>query len=406
MADSGSAETLPARNAGSAQEGARVHATVGRDGAGHPRGAAHVQPERAPALWCEGEERVAGGDLRVVAQEHAQLEELLAAEAVLLPAAAAGAGRPEARQARPGAIPARQLVEVGELAGVHRRDDHVETEVRIAALGQEADAVEDAVERPGPADGVVGRREGAVEAHLQVDGRRHAQELVDQVPVEHGPVGADAGRDPSPVSVVQDLEEVLAQEGLPAAEVDLEHLHARELVDDVEAALEVELAATRRAQVRRQAVAAAEVARLRDLPRDVHRRAKALVTQSRRQRPGLSRRGPAGGARAPGETPSRPLTAKPRRRPVKGGAVEAVAGAHEGQPRRPRVVEQQAEALPPHPDPLGDEILAVARGLVAAPVNRLRRCRPRPGPRLRSPRGSPARRQPAPSLLLLESVVR
>ena len=47
-----------------------------------------LQPQRPPAVGREGEERVAGEDLGVVAQEGRQLQQLLAGQPVVLPGAA------------------------------------------------------------------------------------------------------------------------------------------------------------------------------------------------------------------------------------------------------------------------------------------------------------------------------
>ena len=53
--------------------------------------------------------------------------------------------------------------------------------------------------------------------------------------VEQGAVGADARRDALVLGVGEQVEEVVPEEGLAAAEVDLEHVGGREVVDDAQA---------------------------------------------------------------------------------------------------------------------------------------------------------------------------
>ena len=128
---------------------------------------------------------------------------------------------------------------------------------------------------PWPAHRIVDLRGGAVERDLHVD------------VVTGGQPGRHLGRDAHAVGgelhpdvvgggVVDELPEVGPHSGFAAADVDVEHLHAFELVDDVLALLRGQL--TRIALARRgQAVHACQVAGVRQLPGQADRRVEPAL---------------------------------------------------------------------------------------------------------------------------------
>ena len=128
---------------------------------------------------------------------------------------------------------------------------------------------------PGAADGVVDLGGGAVQRDLHVDVVAGGQPRGHLRRDPH-PVGGELHPDVVRGGVVHQLPEVRAHSGFAAADVDVEHLHAFQLVDDVLALPGGQLPRIALAR-RRQAVHARQVAGVGQLPGQADRRVQAVL---------------------------------------------------------------------------------------------------------------------------------
>jgi hypothetical protein len=100
-------------------------------------------------------------------------------------------------------------------------------------------------------------------------GAGKAEEPADQRFVKQGAVGAHAGGYAPLVTISQEVEEVLPQEGLAAPEVHLEDLHTGKFIHQGPTGGRIQLFVTGRPQFGGKAVSTAQVADPRHLPGDV-----------------------------------------------------------------------------------------------------------------------------------------
>jgi hypothetical protein len=91
---------------------------------------------------------------------------------------------------------------------------------------------------------------------------------------EHGAIGAYASGYISCVSVVEDIKEVRAHEGLAAPKVDLKDIHAIKLIYETAALVKIQLFMTLFHEVCRKTVTAIEITLPGDLPSHIDRRCK------------------------------------------------------------------------------------------------------------------------------------
>ena len=171
---------------------------------------------------------------------------------------------PQPGDAQRGAVTACQRGEFVELVDVVPGHDHGDLGVGESGGGEVFQRTDGHREGPGTPDGVVDLGGRAVQRDLDVD------------VVAGGQPGGHLGRDPHAVGgelhahvvsggVVHQLPKVRPHSRFPAADVDVEHLHAFQLVDDVLAVLRGQLTRIAFAR-RRQAVHARQVARVGQLP--------------------------------------------------------------------------------------------------------------------------------------------
>ncbi len=257
-------------------ERAGVHVADRVDQADHPASAAQVQPGQRRAVAAQVEERVPGEHAAAVRhQPVVQLPLLARGQVQLVPHVGAAAGRAQPGEPELRAEPVGQRLQLVELADVvpgHHDGDLEAGEPRVGQLlhGPQRDRV-----RPGPAHRVVHLGGGAVQGDLHVHVVAAGQPPGD-ARSDLDAVGGELDPDVVPGGVVEQVPEVRPDGRLTAADVDVEHLHPLQLVDD--------RLAFRGAQLPRvtppragQAVHAGQVARVGQLPGQADRRGQPVA---------------------------------------------------------------------------------------------------------------------------------
>jgi hypothetical protein len=257
-------------------ERAGVDVTHRVDQADHAARAAQVQPGQGLAVGGQVEERVTGQDL-VAVRDQPVVELLLLGlgRVQLVPDVGTAAGRAQPGDAQLGAVlvgDGLELVElVDVLPGHHDRD----LGMLEPGLGEVLQRGDRGVERARATDVVVDLGRRAVHRDLDVDvvGRG---ELRGPLLVELDAVGGELDADVVGDGVVQQLPEVRAHGRLATTDVDVEDLHALQLVDDG-----LGLGGAQLARVTPpgagQAVHAREVARVGELPGQADGRVQAVL---------------------------------------------------------------------------------------------------------------------------------
>ncbi len=252
------------------RERAGIHVADRVDQAHDASGAAQVQPRQRVAVRREVEERVARQyTLAVRDQPVVQLTLLLLGGVQFVPHVGAATRRPQARDAQRRTEPVGELLELVELAHVLAGDYNGDLGILEPRLGEILQRTHGHRERTRPAHSVVHLGGRAVERDLDVDviaGRQARGDLL----VDLDAVGGELDTDLVLGRVVDQLPEVGADGGLTAADVDVEDLHALQLVDDRLALFGAELARVP-ASRGRQAVHARQVARVGEFPREADR---------------------------------------------------------------------------------------------------------------------------------------
>ena len=247
------------------RERARVHVTHRVDQADDPAGATHAQAGQWVAVPGEMEEGVAGEHLLAPGQQPAvQLPLLDGGEVQVPPDGSAPAGRAQPGQPELRPIPVGEPFERIELADVVPGDHHRDLEAGEPGGGQVADRAHRGGVGTGAPDRVVDLGGGPVQRDLNV----HV--IGGGEPPGHAggdlhSVGGELDPDPVADRVVQDFHEVGPYRRLAAADVHIEHLHPRELVDDRPARGRRKLSRVPAARAGK-AVHARQVARVRQLP--------------------------------------------------------------------------------------------------------------------------------------------
>ena len=214
------------------RERARVHVADRVDQAHHPSGPAQVEPGQGLAVAGEVEERVAGQHLVAVRdQPVVQLALLLGGDVQFVPHIGAASGRAQPGDPQLRVVALRDRLERVELpdvrAGHHDRD----LEAAESGVVQVAHRADRGVVRPAPAHRVVHLGRRAVERDLHVDVVAGGQPARD-VRRDLDAVGRELHADVVFGRVVDEFPEVGTDGGFAAADVDVEDLHALELVDD------------------------------------------------------------------------------------------------------------------------------------------------------------------------------
>ncbi len=255
-------------------ERAGVDVTHRVDQAHHPARATHVQPGQRLTEGRQVEERVAGEHTVAVAQQPFVEFALLFGQRVqLVPHIRAASGRTQPGQPQGGAVAVGDLPELVELGDIVPGRHH--RQLGILESGRRK-----VFQRP---DGHV---VGAGAAHRVVDGGIGAVERDLHVHIVAGgqPRG-DLRRDPDAVGgeldshlvrggVIDQLPEVRPHSRFAAADIDVEDLHALELVDERLALFGAQLARIAPPR-RRQAVHAGQIARVGEFPGQADRRGQA-----------------------------------------------------------------------------------------------------------------------------------
>ncbi len=154
-----------------------------------------------------------------------------------------------------------ELVELGDVLSGHH---HADLELAEIGGGEVVHGRACRMEGPLTAHGVIGRRQGTVDADLHVD-VVHPGQTTRPLGGESGPVGRELHPDLVLDGVPDEVEEVRAQHRFAPADIDVEDLHGRQLVHDVTGFGRRQLhrvTATRRAQ----AVHAGQIAGVGQLP--------------------------------------------------------------------------------------------------------------------------------------------
>ncbi len=213
-------------------ERAGVHVADRVDQADHAAGPAEVEPGQRLAERRQVEERVAGQHLLAVGQQPlVELALLRLGGVQLVPHVGAPPGRAQPGDPQLRAVGVGERLELVELAGVLSGDDDGDLEVLHPGLGQVLQGAGGGGEGAGAADGVVDLGGRAVQGDLDVDvvgGRELRRALLGELHAVGGELDADVVTD----GVVEQVPEVRPDGGFPAADVDVEHLHPLQLVDD------------------------------------------------------------------------------------------------------------------------------------------------------------------------------
>ena len=261
-------------------ERAGVDIADGVDEAHDPPSAAQVQPRqvRVTGLGGEGvevEERIAGEHVGVVEDPAEHLALLRVGEAQVVVAVDAATRRAQAGDAQLGAVVIGQRLELVELVDVVAGADDRDLEVLEADVAQ----VPHGLERLGvgalATDGVVDVGGHAVEADLDVEVGQLDQALGGGA-VEVGAVGGELHAHAVGDGVLDDLEEVATEHGLATADVHVEDLQRRQLVDQVLGLGGVELVGVAAPRAG-QAVHAGQVAGVGELPGEADGGVEALL---------------------------------------------------------------------------------------------------------------------------------
>ncbi|OXR39629.1 hypothetical protein B7C42_08303 [Nocardia cerradoensis] len=203
------------------------------DQAHHPPGPAQVQSgDRGGPERVEVEERVSGQDALAVGDEPVvDLQLLVGGGVQFVPYVGAASGRAQPGDAQLGSESVGDGLEFVELvhvvAGHHDRD----LEVLEPGVGEVAHGPHRGIERSGTAHRVVDLGGGAVDGdlHIHVIGGR---EPAGSFGGEPNPVGGELDSNMMGDRVVEQFPEVAAHGGFAAADVDVEDLHAFQLVDE------------------------------------------------------------------------------------------------------------------------------------------------------------------------------
>ncbi len=246
------------------------------------------------------EERVAGEHVGVVEDPVEDLALLGVGEAQVVVAVHAAARGTQAGDAQLGAVVIGERLELVELvdvvAGTHDRD----LEVLEAHVAQVAHRLDRLGVGALAANRVVHLGRHSVEADLDVEVWQ-LDEALGGGPVEVGAVGGELHADAVGDGVLDDLEEVLAQHRLAAADVDVEDLQRGQLVDEVLGLGGAELLGIP-ATGARQAVHAGQVAGVGELPGEADGRVETaleLLDQRRGLRDGAHAAGSSRGSTTP-----------------------------------------------------------------------------------------------------------
>ena len=259
-------------------ERARVDAAHRVDEAHHPAGAAQVETGQGVAEGRQVEEGVAGQDRLAVVEEPVVEALLLVGRGMqLVPDVRAASGGTQAGEAELGAQAVGHRQVLVELVDVVARHDDRQLEACHARLGEALHGADRRRERALPADGVVDLGRGAVEADLHVDvvARRQAR---GDGRGEARAVGRELHADVVLGGVRHEVEEVGADGGLSATDVDVEDLHALELVDERPALGGGELTGVAAARAG-EAVDARQVAGVGQLPGQTDRRVEPRLEE-------------------------------------------------------------------------------------------------------------------------------
>ncbi len=202
------------------------------DQADHPAGTAQVQPGQRLAVGGQVEEGVTGEHLLAMGYEPVVEPTLLAGGGMqVVPDVGAAAGRTQPGQPQLGAVPVGDGLELVELADVVPGDDDGQLETREAGVGQVLHGAHGGGVGTLTAYRVVDLGAGAVQRDLHVDVVAGSEPGGDLRGDTH-PVGGELHADVVGGRIVDDLPEVRTDGRFPAADVDVEDLHALELVDD------------------------------------------------------------------------------------------------------------------------------------------------------------------------------
>src|SRR5690606_29937096 len=198
----------------------------------HPARAAQVEPGQGAPVAGQVEEGVPGEHLlAVLDQPVVECALLLGGGVQLAPDVGAAAGGAQPGQPQPGAVLVGDPLERVQLAGVVPGHHHRQLGLGQAGAGQRAQGAHRGGVGAGTAHRVVDLRGGAVQRYL------HVHVAVGGQPARGGrgdphAVGGELDADPAAGGVGDQLEEVGAHGRFAAADVDVEDLHAAELVDD------------------------------------------------------------------------------------------------------------------------------------------------------------------------------
>ena len=212
-------------------ERARVHVADRVDQAHHPSRTAQVQARQRRAVAAQVEERVAGQHVFSVSQQPLVQPALLPGRRVqAIPHVGAPTRRAQPGQTELRAVAIGDRLECIELRHVLPGDDHRQLEADEAGLRQSLHGGDRGEVRARAPDRVVDRGGGPVERDLHVDvvGRRKLGRPLGR---DARAVGRELHADVVRHGIVDELPEVPAHGRLAAADVDVEHLHALELVD-------------------------------------------------------------------------------------------------------------------------------------------------------------------------------
>src|SRR5690606_28604001 len=194
---------------------------------------AQIQPgKRGRAQRVEVEERVAGQHVLTVAQQPlVQLSLLLLGRVQLVPDVRATSGRPQPGDAQLGIEVVGDAFELVELVDVVPGHHHADLEAGESGLGEVLHGTPRGVARSVTAHRVVDLGRGAVQRHLDVH-VVHGGQLPCALLADAHAVGGELHPDLVVDGVFQQLPEVRAHGRFTAADVDVEDLHALQLVDD------------------------------------------------------------------------------------------------------------------------------------------------------------------------------